>query len=137
MASKFFRCYNCNDPKGVPGRDFVADAAKPVCPNCTLDGTRGSQHANMIVALRTMHYDAKHGIVKCRGKNVPACGAKRLETTAMTGDPNAVNCLACQATEVFKAEKAEFNAGADEFEQPADFPIAVDPATAAYVKVEG
>jgi hypothetical protein len=134
MASKFFRCYNCNDPKGVPGRDFVADAAKPTCPKCTLDGTPGSLHANLIVPLRTLHYDPRHGVVKSRGRNTPVCGAPRLPTTAMTGDPNAVNCLACQATEVFKAEKAEFNAGADEFEQPGDFQLTVDPATAAYVK---
>jgi len=137
MASKFFRCYNCVDDKGIPGRDFTADASKPVCPKCLLDGTPGKAHANMIAALRTIHYDPKHETVKSRGQNTPVCGAPRASTTAMSGNPNIVNCLACQATDTFKAEKAEFNAGADEFEQPADFQISVDVTGEKYVKAEG
>lgn len=133
--AKLFRCYNCLDDKGTPGRDFTATGS-PVCPDCTLDGTPGKEHANMIVPLRTLHYDPKHHVVKCRGTGAPVCGAPRISGIAMTGNPNVVNCPACMATETFKTELAEFNIGVDDFQPPVDFTIKIDAEKSQYVKAE-
>ena len=39
--ARLFRCYNCPDTQGIPGRDFVIESGPPICPFCTLDGTPG------------------------------------------------------------------------------------------------
>ncbi|WP_020474925.1 hypothetical protein [Zavarzinella formosa] len=123
IMAKLYRCYNCSDDKGMPGRDFAAD--KPVCPKCGLDGSPGSRFASKIVALRTIHLDPPHPTVKSAGTGQPACGVPRLGSMAMTGDPNVVNCPKCRETPEWKTLKARRDASPDDIELP-DFPVVVD-----------
>lgn len=122
MMAKFFRCMNCLDDKQIPGRDFVAESA-PVCPKCGLDGSPGKQHANLIIPLRTVHFDPPHPTVKNRGVNVPLCGVPFVGGMAMTGDPNVANCPNCKAHADFERIKAAWNVGADDFVTPGDYQI--------------
>lgn len=90
-----YRCYNCDGPKGMPGKDF--EAAKPQCPECGATG-------NLVDEVATIHFDPPSGY-RGRGSNDAACnpgiriGPHHIH---MTGVPSAVTCRACQATQLWK-----------------------------------
>jgi len=94
-----FRCYNCVNAKGLPGKDFEAEATKPTCPACGLNGL-DARFKHYIVLLETIHFDPPHPVVKNMGCGVMACGIP--ERGRFTGEPLVVNCPACRATEVWK-----------------------------------
>lgn len=96
-----YRCMGCENDRGLPGREF--ESATPVCPGCGADA-RNPRHANHIVELRDIHYDAPSR-VKGVGVGYRACDpTKRLPDgngvtgSAFTGEPSAVTCQACLAT---------------------------------------
>ena len=136
--AKMYRCMNCASDKQVPGRDFVAE--KPVCPHCGLDGTPGKPHGDLVVPLRTLHFDPPHGTVKGRGVNLPACGQERKAGTAMTGDPDVANCPKCRATPAWAAAKATNDSGPDDIDLPAgatlpeNIEVTIDAANQKYTK---
>lgn len=100
---KLWKCYNCPSSSGVPGRDFTA--ATPVCPACGLDGT-DKRLNHLIVPCKIIHFDAPHPIAKDRGVGVLACGTPWKGGLRVSGDPVAVNCPACVASESYRATKA-------------------------------
>lgn len=113
----------------MPGRDFASE--KPICPHCGLDGTPGTRFANRILALRTLHFDPPHPSVTDAGTGVPACGAVRQNATAMTGDPNVVNCPACRKSLVWLTAKKKWDQTADDFEPPV-VELAIDATNQQY-----
>lgn len=117
---KLFRCYNCDGPKGMPGRDF--EAAKPQCPEC------GAQGEPTIVERATIHFDPPSGI-RNRGANDAACNPKlRIfgngPNMMMTGVPEAVTCKACRETQLWKDAAA---AGAVTLPEEHDVPVTLHP----------
>lgn len=102
---KLYRCYNgkCVD-NGVPGFDFEAADGQPAkCPKCGVDKT-DPRFGRIIVDRVQMHFDAPSGIVDGRGVGYIACDpSKRVGKYRATGSPGAVTCVACKATESFRA----------------------------------
>lgn len=100
---KLWRCYNgkCSDKPGIPGHDFANDTGK--CDRCGVDPS-DKRFGYVITARVVLHFDAPSGIVDGRGVGYIACDpSKAVGKFRSTGDPNVVNCPACQATESFKA----------------------------------
>lgn len=115
-----FRCYNCDGPKGMPGKDFEAKAAE--CPACGADPPT-------VVELATIHFDPPSGI-RNRGANDAACnpGLRILggnQNTMMTGVPSAVTCPKCKGTQLWK-DAAEA-AGIPTVPADKDVPLTIDP----------
>lgn len=100
MATKLFRCTNCEDPVSRrPGVEF--EAAGPTCPTCG----GGPRH---VAELAVVHYDPPSGRVM-EGLNHAACDPKvRLGRPGfvMTGLAAAVTCRACRATPVWAEQAA-------------------------------
>ncbi len=108
---QLLRCQNENCSTDKHGRlifDFqVEDHEPPVCPTC---GTDMRERPEFIVRRKLMHYDPPHARLKGRGKNEAACGRTGWESddrTGYTGDPGAVTCDRCKATEVWAANAVE------------------------------
>ena len=93
-----FRCLNCTNAKGLPGREF--EAGKPECPICHAD-------LGAIVELEIIHYDPPSG-KPGRGLRRAACdptikiGHAGPKGCMFSGEPSAVTCRACMATDVFR-----------------------------------
>ncbi len=116
---KMFRCYNCENAKGMPGLDFPADA--PVCPNCGLDG-RDPKFAGLFAPLVCIHFDAPHAVAKNRGVGHAACDPKLpIGTVRGSGHPDAVSCPACRETEAFQAAQKAVSVNPED-----NFPLTVD-----------
>lgn len=101
---KKYRCMLCAGDRGLPGRDFQAE--KPACPNCGLDSTADPRDAQYIVELATVHFDPPFHAK--RGNGHAACDKSLTlgKVSAMTGEPDCVNCDACRKTpEWMKAMK--------------------------------
>lgn len=91
-----FRCLNCS-------REF--DAARPSCSACGLDPATNPRHTDLFVPLLLHHFDPPTnvpGIGKGHAACDPAikCGRPGM---MFTGEPGAVNCPKCKATEAFVA----------------------------------
>ena len=101
---KIYRCYNGKCSDGVPGFDFEAPEGAPAkCPKCGVDKT-DPRFGRIIVDRVQMHFDAPSGVVEGRGVGFIACDpSKRVGKYRATGSPGAVSCVACKATESFKA----------------------------------
>lgn len=126
---KAFRCYNCEDERGVPGHPFFAET--PVCPKCGLDGTK-PQYARHFAPMKAIHFDTpdpafaksknKHGSGKA------ACSPD-LKNVMLTNAPNVVNCPACKETDEWKDADKSFS-----FNPEDDFPVTIDPANMVLTK---
>lgn len=86
-----FRCLNCN-------AEF--EAPRAACAACELDAAN-PRDADYLMPLVTVHFDPPTKVAG-RGKNHPACDPK-LRGAVMTGEPSAVTCAACKASEAFAA----------------------------------
>ena len=112
---KTYRCYNCDGPKGLPGRDF--EAAAPTCPACGVDGTV-PRFAGLVAALEVVHFDAP-SVVRNVGVGYRACDpAKRLPAgdgmdagPRFSGHPAAVTCPGCKASAAFLEATADSEGG--------------------------
>ena len=97
---QLYRCLNCTNDKGLPGKEF--EAKNPECPVCQADG-------NLVVQLECIHFDPPSG-KPGRGKRHAACnpklkiGSMGVAGLMMSGEPSAVNCKACQATDAYRIE---------------------------------
>lgn len=116
---KLWKCWNCEDDRGNPGRDFEADG--PVCPACGLDG-RTPDGRDAVVARAVVHLDPPHPVRKAKGTGKRPCDGKPVGVGMATGHPAAVTCPACRASAAFKALADDFGDGAVPAE--ADFNIA-------------
>lgn len=90
-----FRCLNCT-------KDFEAD--RPACAGCGVDPETNPRHANVVVRLETIHYDAPThvpGIGVGHAACDPAVKVGRGKVMA-SGEASAVNCPACKRTEAFR-----------------------------------
>lgn len=121
--AKFFKCYNCLDPKRqVPGFDFTAD--KPVCPNCGLDAADPIV-AHKIVQRRLIHFEPPHPIASDCGTGKIACGFKG-GAPQVSRSILATNCPNCLASDAGKKAQAAAEATDDDVPNPADFVLGVD-----------
>lgn len=91
-----FRCTACQG-------EF--EAARPACAACGLDPEADPRDKGAVVSLVTVHFDApgrRPGV----GVGHAACDP-RLKVgrprCAFSGEPSAVNCPKCKATEAFAA----------------------------------
>lgn len=124
--AKIFKCYNCENDKGVPGKDFVAEV--PKCPTCGLDGT--DKHvAHLIVTCRLIHFNPPHPIAKGVGSKDLACGASPMNAQ-VTKEIVAANCPACLASEAGRAAARAQALTGDEF----DVIVSIDPKNDQYVQ---
>lgn len=118
---KLFRCYNCDGPGGIPGKDFEAD--RPECPDCGADPPTVTERA-------VIHFDPPSGI-RNRGANDAACSpgirVGSGQQIHMTGVPSAVTCPACRATRLWRDAAAA--AGVPTIPAELDVPVTLDPAT--------
>jgi hypothetical protein len=119
---RLWRCYNCPNDKGVPGRDFMAEPAEPVCPKCSLSG-KDPRFGKRIVPLKTVHFDPPHPTVAEAGTGKLACGQAWKADTRATGHAGTVNCPACRVTDEFKKATEAQDPGGDDFEVPGDYQI--------------
>lgn len=101
MPTATFRCYDC-------GHEFEAEGKAPACPEC---GAAGEQ---AIAKLETIHFDPpavepnpEKPHVR-RGKHHAACDEKIKVGRGgrFSGEPTAVTCAKCKATDVFKSVSA-------------------------------
>ena len=112
-----FRCYNCKNEAGIPGRDFIGEGS--ACPECKLDTNKDKRFAGRIIRLEITHFDPPHPFVKGCGTNLPACGKPRASVNSMSGEPSAVNCPNCRKTQAFlDKESAIIIHPEDDFEIP-------------------
>lgn len=115
-----FRCYNCDGPKGMPGKDF--EAAKPQCPECGATG-------NLVDEVATIHFDPPSGM-RNRGSNDAACNpGLRIfggnTNMQMTGLAACVTCRACKATQLWKDAAAA--QGVPTLPEHLDVPVTLHP----------
>ena len=92
-----YRCMNCDNPKGLPGKDF--EGPKEQCPDC------GALPPS-VIERATIHFDPPSGI-RDRGSNDAACNpGLRIhsgnQNMMMSGHPAAVTCPACKQTRLWK-----------------------------------
>lgn len=123
---KLFRCYVCEGKPGMPGKDFAAEV--PVCPDCKIDG-RVPKYASYVVALKVIHFDPPDPVLGKlqgrlrRGLNHAACNpALPVGKCLASGDPAAVNCPACQQTDIYKSELHDASINPED-----DFDLQIDP----------
>jgi hypothetical protein len=97
MAKKLYRCYGCMG-------EFESD--RPACEACGIDPVKDTRDKGVVVPLVTIHFDPpsrREG----QGLGCAACDPKLkigVPRCAFTSEPDAVNCAACKATEVFAAQ---------------------------------
>lgn len=102
MSTRLWKCYGCEETKGLDFR-----ATEPVCPNpkCGIDGREGSKHPlrHMIVPVVVLHFHPPvspdhlgkpgKGYLACNPTVAVGSGGFRA-----TGDPRVVNCPGCKAS---------------------------------------
>lgn len=104
MSLKAWKCYNC-EAKGTNPGGFDFEAEKPVCPQCTADGsTPRGRHA--VLPRVVMHFDPPTAVVGV-GENAIACRPTvniigNRNGIRATGEPSVVTCEACKATDAYK-----------------------------------
>lgn len=124
-----YRCQNSkcsDDPHGRLIFDFALPAdQQPICPKC---GTSLKNEPLIVIRRKLIHFDPPHPVIGDRGQRCAACDpAVKWEASdhvGFTGAPEAVTCLDCQATEVWKKLAVERR-----YRQEYDFTIEVDPKT--------
>ena len=102
-----YRCHVCEPEANQLGTDFEAN--KPICPRCGTDGTN-ARFQKYITERVVLHFDAPThipdlgvGYIACNpSQRVPAGAHLRF-----TGDPGAVSCPACRATEAWVKASAK------------------------------
>lgn len=93
-AVKLWRCLQCK-------KEF--EAAAPACTDCEIDPKKDPRDKDLIVEMRLIHFDPpskREG----RGLGYAACnpGLKvGRGNHGFTGEPDAVTCAKCKATEVY------------------------------------
>lgn len=96
MALKLWRCLQCK-------AEF--EAAKPACAACGIDPAADPRDADLITELTLIHFDPP-GKRPGRGAGHAACNSG-LKTghprCQFSGEPTAVNCAKCKASEVYTA----------------------------------
>lgn len=95
---KLWKCWNCHDDRGNPGKDFAA--AEPVCPGCGLDA-RTPDGKDAVVARAVIHLDPPHPVRRNKGTGARPCDGKPVGVGMASGVPAAVTCPACRATAAF------------------------------------
>lgn len=124
---RFWRCYNtpCADKPGTPGHDFMA--VDPVCDKCGID-RRDPRFTQIITPVVVVHYDPPSPVDGV-GQRTLACTGKPIAGFRATGDPEAVNCPACQASEAWQANYAK-----RQVDPAHDFPVDIDLAKQVLLK---
>lgn len=92
-----FRCNLCK-------REF--EAAKPACANCELDPAKDPRDAELLVELKTIHFDAPTRIPG-RGVGFAACDSKKrtgVGSDQFSGEKTSVNCPKCKASAAYLGE---------------------------------
>lgn len=90
-----YRCLNCK-------AEF--DAPRPACAPCGLDATANPRDAQLLAELAVVHFDPPSK-VEGRGLGRAACdpAVKYGGDRRFTGEPAAVTCPACKASQAFAA----------------------------------
>lgn len=99
---RLYRCYNPACAAGsVPGFDFTAPTAGTACPKCKLPKA-DARHGHRIVERVVIHYEMPHPVQKNAGCGAIACRPDALDrgVQRVTGDPAAVTCPDCLASNV-------------------------------------
>lgn len=110
-----YRCHHC-------GAEFEAD--RPRCEPCGIDPQKDPRTARFIQKLETVHFDPPSKF-RGLGQGHAACNPALkvgLQATHATGEPAAVTCRRCQATDTWKAA----DAGPAEPAPGQDFPVVID-----------
>lgn len=99
------RCNNC---KGEFESPTLA------CAKCGLDPAKNPRDAEWLVKLEVIHFDPPTNVAG-RGKNHAACDPKLTlgGNRRFTGEPVAVTCAKCKASDVYKAANGEANGTID------------------------
>ena len=91
-----FRCANCH-------RTFEAEYH--YCAKCDINSLAEPRYSGIVQRLKTIHYDPPDPKVKGKGQGKYACNGRPVRGTeheAATGEPGAVNCEACKATDAYQ-----------------------------------
>ena len=97
-----YKCYQCGK---------VFDAAKPVCEACGIDAEADVRDTDVVQELKLHHFDPPSRRAG-RGLGYAACDPKikvGAPKCMFTGEPDAVNCPKCKATEVYVAANGVSN----------------------------
>lgn len=120
-----YRCYSCDNDKGLPGCDFDVQFGTPVvCPHC---GEKFiSDTAGQVSRVEVIHYDPP--VTARKGKGFAACNpALKMGTGKFSGEPAAVTCPNCRKTPIWR-EQAELR-GVPTIPEELDVAVILDPTT--------